>query len=89
MAPGPQRGHDACMHDDDVHTPARIQPGPLLAAAVLVAALLALALLHHAPGAGSPATPSGTGPAVQLLPAGQGDATAAQYGRGLHRDTGH
>jgi hypothetical protein len=69
---------------DDRRLP-RFQPGPAIAAAVLIAALLALALLDRGPGGGPSSPPAGSdGPAVQLLPQGRSDASAAQYGRALH-----
>jgi hypothetical protein len=69
---------------DDRRLP-RFQPGPAIAAAVLVAALLALALIDRGAAGGAPAPPAAAdGPAVQLLPRGGPDASAAQYGRGLH-----
>jgi hypothetical protein len=70
------------MPDDEPSIFSRFQPGPAIAAAVLIAALLTLALLDRGPG-GAPAVPpaAGSGPAVQLLPQGHPDASAAQYGR--------
>ena len=70
------------MPDDEPSIFSRFQPGPAIAAAVLIAALLTLALLARGPGGGSAAPPGASnGPAVQLLPQGHPDASAAQYGR--------
>jgi hypothetical protein len=66
----------------------RFEPGPAIAAAVLIAALLALALLDRGPAGGPAPPPVGSdGPAVQLLPQGGSDASAAQYGRALYGST--
>jgi hypothetical protein len=84
LAAGPRSGPARAPMTDDRQLP-RFQPGPAIAAAVLIAALLALALIDRGPGGGAPSPPAGSnGPAVQLLPQGRSDASAAQYGRGLH-----
>jgi hypothetical protein len=86
-ATGPPRGPASRMDDDDSFL-SRIQPGPLIAALVLIAALAALALIDRGPGSGGSAPPAaGMGPAVQLLPQGRSDASAAQYGAGGRRGT--
>jgi hypothetical protein len=82
------------MPDTDVHTPSRIAPGPLLAAAVVIAALVALALLDHDSAPAARLKPRADGPAVTLRPPAPGsDAAASQYGHGLRgsalRDTRH
>ena len=71
------------MPDDEPTPFSRIQPGLAIAATVLIAALLALALIDRLPDGGPSSPPAvGSGPAVQLLPRGSSDASAAQYGRG-------